>query len=110
MKTILLSLMFVAVGAAWCAAGQIQGTIYTGKDTRLGGAYQVEITTGKNCYTTTTTKEGSYKLNVQEDGKCVLTLAGKNELSVVIESQSRTMTYDLEIVKREGKYSLEVRK
>jgi hypothetical protein len=89
-------------------AGIIQGKIYAGNST-IGSGQQVEITNGKNTYTTKTAKDGSYKLNVRENGKCVLMLAGKKELSLVIDSRSRTMTYNLEIVRLKGKYSLRVR-
>jgi hypothetical protein len=107
-----MSLALFVVWTAVCAAGQVRGTIHVGRTPVAGRT--VEITTGKNVYTTKTAKDGSFKLNVHEPfklnvhehGRCVLSLVGKRRLSIAIDSRKQTMVYDLEVVKRNGKYTL----
>ncbi len=57
--------------------------------------------------TTTTDKFGSYKLNVKEKGKCVLTLVyDKQALTLDVFSYDEATRYDLILEKKDGKLSL----
>lgn len=105
MRTVVLSLALIVLWTAVCAAGQIRGNIYVGKTPIAGKT--VEIKTGKSLYTTKTAGDGSFKLNVREQGKCVLSLvSGEKKMSIAIDSRRETMTYELEIVRRDGIYTL----
>lgn len=57
--------------------------------------------------TTLTDKFGSYKLNVKQEGKCVLTLVyEKQALTLEVFSYKNATRYDLIIEKKDGKPSL----
>jgi hypothetical protein len=56
---------------------------------------------------TATDKFGSYKLNVKEEGKCVLTLVyEKQPATLEVFSYKEATRYDLVLEKRDGKLSL----
>lgn len=57
--------------------------------------------------TTLTDKFGSYKLNVKQEGKCVLTLVyDKQALTLEVFSYKNATRYDLILEKKDGKLSL----
>lgn len=57
--------------------------------------------------TTTTDKFGSYKLNVKQEGKCVLTLVyEKKALTLNVFSYKNATRYDLILEKKDGTLSL----
>ena len=57
--------------------------------------------------TTLTDKFGSYKLNVKQEGKCVLTLVyEKKALTLEVFSYKNATRYDLILEKKDGKLSL----
>ncbi len=57
--------------------------------------------------TTLTDKFGSYKLNMKQEGKCLLTLAyEKKALTLEVFSYKNATRYDLILEKKDGKLSL----
>jgi len=56
---------------------------------------------------TATDKFGSYKLNVKEEGKCILTLVSERQSATLeVFSYREATRYDLVLEKRDGKLSL----
>jgi hypothetical protein len=91
-------------------AGQIYGTIV------LGGqgvkSAPIEIQCGKDAAVTgTTTADGSYRINVSQQGQCTLTLPSyEGRPSAAVFSGPNPAAYNYELVKlADGKYELKRR-
>jgi len=80
--------------AAAALAGEIYGTISeAGKP--LPAGVKMEITAGQKTYTGETDKFGSYRVFVQEKGKCTLTVLYKDlKLTAAIFSYEKATRYD----------------
>ena len=91
-------------------AGQIYGTIVLGGQGVKGAP--IEIQCGKEAAVTgTTAADGSYRLNVSEQGQCTLTLPSyEGRPSAAVFSGPNPAAYNYELVKlADGKYELKRR-
>ncbi len=100
--TLFLILPLAALG------GEIRGKIYAGSNP-IGEDIPVEVRFGEKRYTTTTGADGAYRLQVSERGRCVLRLWGRDDLSIAIDSKTKSQKYDLKVVKQGNKYVLRLR-
>ena len=89
-------------------AGQVYGTIVMdGKG--VGGA-GIEIQCGSDAPTTGTTgADGSYRINVPQQGQCTLTLPAHGKASAMIFSGPNPSAFNFELVKSGDKYELKRR-
>ncbi len=113
-------ILFVCLAASNASAGRIFGDIkMDGKPVQAGLMVTIApappasapADTAKNAPgtpdTTLTDKFGSYKLNVKQEGKCVLTLVyEKRALTLEVFSYKNATRYDLILEKKDGKLSL----
>jgi hypothetical protein len=91
-------------------AGQIYGTIVLGGQGVKGAP--IEIQCGKDAAVTgTTAADGSYRLNVSQQGQCTLTLTSyEGRPSAAVFSGPNPAAYNYELVKlSDGKYELKRR-
>ena len=91
-------------------AGQIYGTIVLGGQGVKGAA--IEIQCGKEAAVTgTTAADGSYRINVSQQGQCTLTLPSyEGRPSAAVFSGPNPAAYNYELVKlADGKYELKRR-
>lgn len=91
-------------------AGQIYGTIVLGGQGVKGAV--IEIQCGKEAAVTgTTAADGSYRINVSEQGQCTLTLPSyEGRPSAAVFSGPNPAAYNYELVKlSDGKYELKRR-
>lgn len=101
----------IAVLPILCAlpalAGEIYGTIYDGA-AKVGEGVAVEIACGAKKYPAVRTdKGGGYHLDVDETGKCALTVRYRDEApSTEVVSYDEGAQVDLVLEKQEGQYTL----
>ncbi len=106
MKRLALTLLVCLLIPALSYGGEIKGTIYIGNETVDGGT-KVEITFGAKKYTTMTSQDGFYRLMVTETGRCRLRLADIPDLTIWIDSSTRSQRLNLKIVEiGRDKYAL----
>ena len=87
-------------------AGELFGTLYDGGKVAAKGI-KIEIVTPKKTYSTVTDAYGSYRLFVPEKGKCTLKVSYKDQaLLLDAYSYDKSTRYDLNLVSKDGKYSL----
>jgi hypothetical protein len=102
-----LALVVILLVPAVLSAGQIYGTIVSeGKG--VGGA-NVEIQCGKDAPASgSTSADGSYRINVQQQGQCTLSLPSyEGRPSAAIFSGPNPALYNFELTKlKDGKYEL----
>lgn len=86
-------------------AGQVYGTIVMdGKG--VNGA-SIEIACGADAPATGTTgADGSYRINVPQQGQCTLTLPSHGKASAMIFSGPNPSSFNFELVKAGDKYEL----
>ena len=102
-----LSLVLALFVPAVLYAGQIYGTIVSGGQPVKGAA--VEIQCGKEAAATgSTAADGSYRINVQQQGQCTLSLPSyEGRPSAVVFSGPNPSLYNFELTKLgDGKYEL----
>ena len=88
-------------------AGQVYGTIVMdGKG--VGGA-NIEIQCGDAMTTGTTGADGSYRINVAQQGQCTLSLPSHGKASAMIFSGPNPSAFNFELVKAGDKYELKRR-
>jgi hypothetical protein len=106
---ICLFLGFVLCFPAVVMAGQIYGSV-TSAGSGLAGA-TIEINCGGAITTGVTARDGSYRVNVTQQGQCTLTLSNyQGPPSAVVFSYPNPSRYDFELVKRQdGSYELRKR-
>jgi len=107
MKTIAILIVLLACVPSFAFGGEIYGTL-TEEGRSVGPNAQVEVTcAGKTYPRNTTDQYGSYRLYVQEKGKCTLKVHYKQQSpSTEISSYERSVRYDLVLEKRDGQYML----
>jgi hypothetical protein len=107
-------LLIALLAAAPASAGRIFGDIRM-NDKPLPDSVKVRITaplaaearTGPVADSTLTDKFGSYKLNVKDEGRCILTLVfEKQPVDLIVFSYKQAMRYDLILERKDGKLSL----
>jgi hypothetical protein len=99
--------MLLMAGSAAClTAGELYGSITeAGKPTGAGA--KVEITASGKVYAAETDKFGGYRIFVKEKGKCVLTIAVKDQsASADLYSYDKATRYDWMLESRNGKLSI----
>jgi len=106
----LLKSLFVAAALlvpAAVYAGQVYGTIVMdGKG--VGGA-NIEIQCGNDMTTGTTGADGSYRINVAQQGQCTFSLPSHGKASAMIFSGPNPSAFNFELVKAGDKYELKRR-
>jgi hypothetical protein len=106
---ITICLTFVLLVPAIVSAGQVYGTIvFEGQGLKSAA---IEIQCGKEeAVKGTTAADGSYRLNVPQQGQCTLTLPAYAGSSASIFSQPNPAAYNYELTKlADGKYELKRR-
>jgi hypothetical protein len=101
-----LSLVLVSFVPAVLSAGQIYGTIVSsGGPLKAAG---VQIQCGSEAATGSTAADGSYRINVPQQGQCTLALPSyQGRPSVTIFSSPNPSVYNFELTKlADGKYEL----
>ncbi len=87
-------------------AGELFGTLHEGGKTVAKGI-TIDLVISKKTYSTQTDAYGSYRLFVPEKGRCVLKVQYKNQsLSLDAFSYDKSTRYDLEVISKDGKFSL----
>ena len=104
-----LCLAFVLFASAVLYAGQIYGTIVLDGQPVKGAS--IEIQCGKDePVKGTTAADGSYRINVAQQGQCTLTLPSYSGSSASIFSGPNPSAYNYELTKlADGKYELKRR-
>jgi len=107
MKTIAILIVLLACVPSFAFGGEIYGTL-TEEGRSVGPNAQVEVTcAGKTYPRNTTDQYGSYRLYVQETGKCTLKAHYKEQSpSTEISSYEKSVRYDLVLEKKDGQYML----
>ncbi len=107
MKTIPILIVLLVCVPSFAFGGEIYGSLTEGGSS-VGPGAQVEVTcAGKTYPRNTTDQYGSYRLYVQEKGKCTLKVHYKQQsLSTEISSYERSVRYDLVLEKKDGQYML----
>lgn len=106
-KSLCAAIVAVCAGEAY--AGQIYGSItLSGKGV---GAAAIEITCGQAVTKGTTNPDGSYRINVPQEGQCTLTLTGyAGRPSDVIFSKPNQAAYSYALNRRpDGNFELQRR-
>jgi hypothetical protein len=106
----LLKALFVVVALlvpAASYAGQVYGTIVMdGKG--VGGA-NIEIQCGNDTTTGSTGADGSYRINVPQQGQCTFSLPSHGKASAMVFSGPNPSAFNFELVKAGDKYELKRR-
>lgn len=108
------ALLIVLLAAPQAFAGRIFGDIkLDGKPlpdsirVRITQPLAAEAKTAAVADSTLTDKFGSYKLNVKDDGKCILTVVyEKQAVELIAFSYKQATRYDLIMERKDGKLSL----
>jgi hypothetical protein len=107
----LLKSLFVAAALlvpAAAYAGQVYGTIVM--DGKAVGGASIEIQCGTDAATTGTTgADGSYRINVPQQGQCTFSLPSHGKASAMIFSGPNPSAFNFELVKAGDKYELKRR-
>jgi hypothetical protein len=103
--------VFVAIGVLFVPAavyaGQVYGSIVMdGKG--VGGA-SIEIQCGADATTGTTGADGSYRINVPQQGQCTFSLPSHGKASAMIFSGPNPSAFNFELVKSGDKFELKRR-
>lgn len=113
-RAVIPALLLALLAAPQASAGRIFGDIRM-NDKPVPDSIRVRITvplaaeakTGAVADSTLTDKFGSYKLNVKDDGRCILTLVfEKQPVELTVFSYKQAMRYDLILERKDGKLSL----
>jgi hypothetical protein len=108
MKTIAILAALIVGVPSFAFGGEIYGTL-TEDGRSVGPNAQLEVTCAEKTYPRQTTDQyGSYRLFVQEKGKCTLTVHYKQQSPLTeISSYERSVRYDLVLEKKkDGQYVL----
>lgn len=107
MKTIAILIVLLVCVPSLVFGGEIYGTL-TEDGKSVGPNAQLEVTcAGKTYPRNTTDQYGSYRLYMQETGKCTLKVHYKEQSpSTEISSYEKSVRYDLVLEKRDGQYVL----
>lgn len=106
MKTITIALLLFLLCPAFAVAGEIYGSITEGEKS-IGPGVKVDIVFEGKTLSAETDKNGSYRLYIQGQGKCTLTVHYKQQSpSIEISSYEGSVRYDLILEMKDGRYSL----
>jgi hypothetical protein len=106
MRKIFLIVFCLAVPGTTALAGEIYGTIKEGGKPVTAGT-KVEVKCAKGSFSAETDKLGSYRLFVQEQGKCALSVkSGDAAPQMTIQSFDDSARYNLVLEKKDGKPAL----
>ena len=113
-RAVVPALLIALLAAAPASAGRVFGDIRM-NDKPLPDSVRVRITaplaaeakSGAIADSTLTDKFGSYKLNVKDEGRCILTLVyEKQHVELTVFSYKQATRYDLILERKDGKLSL----
>jgi hypothetical protein len=86
-------------------AGQVYGTVTANR--RAIANTPIEIRCGTAVTVGNTSADGSYRINVRQQGQCTLTLSRySGQPSAIVFSYPKPTQYDFEIVNTNGRYQL----
>ena len=106
MRKIFLLMLCLAVPGTPALAGEIYGTIKEGGKPVNAGT-KIEVKCAKGSFSAETDKLGSYRLFVQEQGKCALSVkSGDAAPQMTIHSFEDSARYNLVLEKKDGKPAL----
>jgi hypothetical protein len=106
MRKIFLAILCLAIPCATAQAGEIYGTIKEGGKPIKAGT-KVEVKCAKGSFSAETDKLGSYRIFVQEQGKCTLSvLSGDVAPQMTVHSFEDSARYNLVLEKKDGKPAL----
>ena len=106
MRKIFLLMLCLAVPGTTALAGEIYGTIKEGGKPVNAGT-KIEVKCAKGSFSAETDKLGSYRLFVQEQGKCALSVkSGDSAPQMTIHSFEDSARYNLVLEKKDGKPAL----
>jgi hypothetical protein len=101
-----LAMLCLAIPCTTALAGEIYGTIKEGGKPVKAGT-KVEVKCAKGSFGAETDKLGSYRLFVQEQGKCALSVkSGDVAAQMTIHSFEDSARYNLVLEKKDGKPAL----
>jgi hypothetical protein len=106
--TLGLWLLLVLFVPAVLEAGQIYGTVVSGGQGVKGATIEIQCGTDAAPVTGSTAGDGSYRINVPDQGQCVLALPSfEGRPSATIFSTPNPSMYNFELTKRaDGTYEL----
>jgi hypothetical protein len=106
MKKVFLAMLCLAISCTTALAGEIYGTVKEGGKPIKAGT-KVEVKCAKGSYSAETDKLGSYRLFVQEQGKCTLSIqSGDGSPQMTVNSFEDSARFNLVLEKKDGKSSL----
>lgn len=106
MRTLFLTMLCLAIACTTALAGEFYGTIKEGGKP-IKAATKIEVKCAKGSYSAETDKLGSYRLFVQEQGKCTLSVkSGDVAAQMAVTSFEDSTRYNLVLEKKDGKPSL----
>ena len=106
MRKVFLAMLCLAISYTTALAGEIYGTVKEGGKPIKAGT-KVEVKCAKGSYSAETDKLGSYRLFVQEQGKCTLSIkSGDGSPQMTVNSFEDSARYNLVVEKKDGKSSL----
>jgi hypothetical protein len=106
MRKVFLAMLCLAISYTTALAGEIYGTVKEGGKPIKAGT-KVEVKCAKGSYSAETDKLGSYRLFVQEQGKCTLSIqSGDGSPQMTVNSFEDSARYNLVLEKKDGKSSL----
>jgi hypothetical protein len=106
MRKVFLAMLCLAISCTTALAGEIYGTVKEGGKPIKAGT-KVEVKCAKGSYSAETDKLGSYRLFVQEQGKCTLSIQSSDgSPQMTVNSFEDSARYNLVLEKKDGKSSL----
>ncbi len=106
MKTAFLFLLLLLLCTSRVLAGEIYGSLTEG-DKSVGQGIKVEVISPTQTYTAETDQYGSFRVVVNEKGKCTLKVHYKQQAPALeIYSYERSVRYDLVLQAKDGQFTL----
>jgi hypothetical protein len=106
MRKVFLAMLCLAISCTTALAGEIYGTVKEGGKPIKAGT-KVEVKCAKGSYSAETDKLGSYRLFVQEQGKCTLSIQSSDgSPQMTVNSFEDSARFNLVLEKKDGKSSL----
>ncbi len=106
MRTITIALVLFLFCSTFAFAGEIYGSITDGEKS-VGPGVKVDVLFEGKTQSAETDKNGSYRIYVQGQGKCTLTVHYKQQApSLEVSSYEGSVRYDLILEMKDGRYSL----
>jgi hypothetical protein len=106
MRKVFLAMLCLAISSTTALAGEIYGTVKEGGKPIKAGT-KIEVKCAKGSYSAETDILGSYRLFVQEQGKCTLSIKSSDgSPQMTVNSFEDSARYNLVVEKKDGKSSL----